>query len=92
MHDIAAAAASPVFGVPLSVLDVAPVSSDRSPVEALADSTALVQEAERLGYHRLWYAEHHNMPGIASRRAAGRRLGREPVQDRRSPRARRSAP
>ena len=43
-----------------------PVSSDRSPVEALADSTALVQEAERLGYHRLWYAEHHNMPGIAS--------------------------
>ena len=66
MHDIAAAAASPVFGVPLSVLDVAPVSSDRSPVEALADSTALVQEAERLGYHRLWYAEHHNMPGIAS--------------------------
>ena len=66
MHDIAAAAASPVFGVPLSVLDVAPVSSDRSPVDALADSTALVQEAERLGYHRLWYAEHHNMPGIAS--------------------------
>jgi luciferase family oxidoreductase group 1 len=66
MHDIASAAASPVLGVPLSVLDVAPVSSDRSPVEALADSTELVQEAERLGYHRLWYAEHHNMPGIAS--------------------------
>ncbi len=66
MHDIAAAAASPVFGVPFSVLDVAPVSSDRTASEALADSTALVVEAERLGYHRLWYAEHHNMPGIAS--------------------------
>ncbi len=66
MHDIARETASPVFGVPFSVLDVAPVSSDRSPVEALADSTELVQEAERLGYHRLWYAEHHNMPGIAS--------------------------
>jgi luciferase family oxidoreductase group 1 len=25
-----------------------------------------VQEAERLGYHRYWVAEHHNMPGIAS--------------------------
>jgi luciferase family oxidoreductase group 1 len=66
MHAIAAAATSPILGVPLSVLDVAPVSSDRSAVEALADSTELVQEAERLGYHRLWYAEHHNMPGIAS--------------------------
>ena len=66
MHDIAAEAASPVFGVPFSVLDVAPVASDRTATEALADSTALVQTAERLGYHRLWYAEHHNMPGIAS--------------------------
>src|SRR4029079_11663632 len=22
--------------------------------------------AERLGYHRVWYAEHHNSPGLAS--------------------------
>ncbi len=66
MHEAAAAAASPEYGVPFSVLDVAPVSSDRSAADALADSTELVQEAERLGFLRLWYAEHHNMPGIAS--------------------------
>jgi luciferase family oxidoreductase group 1 len=27
---------------------------------------ALAQLAERLGYERVWYAEHHNMPAIAS--------------------------
>lgn len=29
-------------------------------------SVDLARAAERLGYHRLWLAEHHNMPGIAS--------------------------
>jgi luciferase family oxidoreductase group 1 len=62
----AAAAASPVFGVPFSVLDVAPVAGDSTPARALAEATALASLVERLGYHRLWYAEHHNMPGIAS--------------------------
>ncbi|HEY3765185.1 MAG TPA: LLM class flavin-dependent oxidoreductase [Gaiellales bacterium] len=62
----ARAAASPVFGVPFSVLDVAPVSGDSTPATALADATALAVLVDRLGYHRLWYAEHHNMPGIAS--------------------------
>ncbi|MCA1928374.1 LLM class flavin-dependent oxidoreductase, partial [Rheinheimera sp.] len=27
---------------------------------------ALAQQADALGYHRYWLAEHHNMPGIAS--------------------------
>jgi luciferase family oxidoreductase group 1 len=62
----ARAAASPVFGVPFSVLDVAPVAGDSTPARALAEATALATHVERLGYHRLWYAEHHNMPGIAS--------------------------
>jgi luciferase family oxidoreductase group 1 len=66
LREQARAAASPVFGIPLSVLDVAPVASDSSPVAALADATALAGLVDRLGYHRLWYAEHHNMPGIAS--------------------------
>jgi luciferase family oxidoreductase group 1 len=51
---------------PLSVLDVAPVSSDTTATEALRGSTDLAQAAERLGYHRYWVAEHHGMPGIAS--------------------------
>jgi luciferase family oxidoreductase group 1 len=66
LRDAAAAAASPVLGVPFSVLDVAPVAGDSTPARALAEATALATHVERLGYHRLWYAEHHNMPGIAS--------------------------
>lgn len=52
--------------IPLSVLDLATVSEESSPAEALANSTELAQLAERLGYHRHWVAEHHNLPGIAS--------------------------
>jgi luciferase family oxidoreductase group 1 len=53
-------------GTPLSVLDLAPVASGSSAGQALANSLALAQHAERLGYVRFWVAEHHNMPGIAS--------------------------
>jgi luciferase family oxidoreductase group 1 len=52
--------------LPLSVLDLAPVTRDRSVAEALAGSVSLAREVERLGYQRFWLAEHHNMPGIAS--------------------------
>ena len=52
--------------VPFSVLDLAPVPSGSSATEALRHSRELAQHVERLGYHRLWVAEHHNMPGIAS--------------------------
>ena len=34
--------------------------------ESFAASVALAQLAEELGYERVWYAEHHNMSGIAS--------------------------
>ena len=54
------------LGVPLSVLDLAPVGEGSSPAAALRASLELVQVVERLGYHRYWVAEHHNMPGIAS--------------------------
>ncbi len=56
-----------MIGVPkLSVLDLATVSDGSSPGQALRNSLELAQEAERLGFHRYWVAEHHNMPGIAS--------------------------
>jgi luciferase family oxidoreductase group 1 len=51
---------------PLSVLDLAIVGAGSTPAQALANSTELIQHAERLGYRRHWVAEHHNMPGIAS--------------------------
>ncbi|BCJ26772.1 FMN-linked alkanal monooxygenase [Actinocatenispora sera] len=52
--------------VKLSVLDLAPVPDGSTPADALRNSVELVRLAERLGYHRYWVAEHHNMPGIAS--------------------------
>jgi luciferase family oxidoreductase group 1 len=52
--------------VPLSVLDVVPVRRGTSVSEAFAESVALAQHAEGLGYSRYWFAEHHGAAGIAS--------------------------
>lgn len=52
--------------IPLSVLDVAPVGEGQTGAEALQASLELARLAEAQGYERLWYAEHHNMPSIAS--------------------------
>ncbi|MGW4489114.1 LLM class flavin-dependent oxidoreductase [Amycolatopsis sp. NPDC004368] len=52
--------------VPLSVLDLSPVSDGHGVGEALRNTIDLARHAERLGYRRYWLAEHHNMPGIAS--------------------------
>lgn len=49
-----------------SFLDLSPVAEGRTIADALHNSADLAQHAERLGYHRYWLAEHHNMPGIAS--------------------------
>ena len=51
---------------PLSVLELATVGSGQSTADALAATTAVAQAADRLGYSRLWVAEHHNMPAVAS--------------------------
>jgi luciferase family oxidoreductase group 1 len=52
--------------IPLSILDLAPIAPGQSPRDSFAASVALAQAAERHGYTRVWYAEHHNMPTIAS--------------------------
>jgi luciferase family oxidoreductase group 1 len=52
--------------VPVSVLDLSPITQGSDAATALANSLNLAQHAERLGYTRFWVAEHHNMPGIAS--------------------------
>lgn len=53
--------------VPLSVLDLARVEpTDASPRDAIARTVRLAQLADRLGYHRIWFAEHHNARTIAS--------------------------
>jgi luciferase family oxidoreductase group 1 len=52
--------------IPLSVLDLAPITLGGSATDALKNSRDLARHAERLGYKRFWLAEHHGMPGIAS--------------------------
>ena len=52
--------------IPLSVLDLATVATGSSPSQALKETTEAARIAERLGYHRLWVAEHHGMAAVAS--------------------------
>src|SRR6202012_1339178 len=52
--------------VELSILDLAFIGRDQTASDSFAASVALAQQAERHGYKRVWYAEHHNMSTIAS--------------------------
>ena len=52
--------------VPLSLLDLALIGPGETAAASFAASVTLAQRAERLGFRRVWYAEHHNMAGIAS--------------------------
>jgi alkanesulfonate monooxygenase SsuD/methylene tetrahydromethanopterin reductase-like flavin-dependent oxidoreductase (luciferase family) len=54
-----------VTGTPLTVLDLVPISSGSTATQALRNSIDLAQEAERAGYLRYWFAEHHLNPGVA---------------------------
>jgi luciferase family oxidoreductase group 1 len=53
-------------GVPLGVLDLAPVPDGSTPGQALRATIDLAKRAEELGFTRFWVAEHHGMPGVAS--------------------------
>ncbi|MGC0328323.1 alkanesulfonate monooxygenase SsuD/methylene tetrahydromethanopterin reductase-like flavin-dependent oxidoreductase (luciferase family) [Streptomyces sp. SAI-170] len=51
--------------IPLGVLDLVPISSGSTAADALRNSIDLARQAERLGYARHWFAEHHLNPGVA---------------------------
>lgn len=51
--------------VPLSVLDLAPVSAGSTAAAALRNTVDLARRAEQAGYARYWLAEHHLNPGVA---------------------------
>jgi luciferase family oxidoreductase group 1 len=52
--------------VPLSVLDLATVATGSTPAQALQETIKMATVVEQLGYTRLWVAEHHGMPAVAS--------------------------
>jgi luciferase family oxidoreductase group 1 len=52
--------------IPLSVLDLSPVTEGSDAAQSLRNSADLARHVEALGYKRFWMAEHHSMPGIAS--------------------------
>lgn len=52
--------------IPLSVLDLAPITEGGSAAETFRNTLRFARHVEGLGYNRFWLAEHHNMPGIAS--------------------------
>lgn len=49
----------------LGVLDQSPVISGHTPARAIAETVALAQAADRLGYSRYWLAEHHAIAALA---------------------------
>jgi len=52
--------------VPLSILELGRVRQGGDRRTALDDARHLAQHAERLGYNRIWVAEHHNMPVVTT--------------------------
>ncbi len=52
--------------IPLSILDLSPVSAGSTAAQALRNSLDLARLADGLGFKRYWVAEHHNLPAIAS--------------------------
>src|SRR4029079_13635542 len=57
---------SHVTSRPISILDLAAVGHGESIGDSVAGCVALARLAERTGYTRIWYAEHHNIRSIAS--------------------------
>jgi luciferase family oxidoreductase group 1 len=54
------------MSIPVSILDLTPVTEGGSAAISIRNALDLARHAETLGYHRFWLAEHHNFPGVAS--------------------------
>ncbi|MCX2585169.1 LLM class flavin-dependent oxidoreductase [Pedobacter sp. MR22-3] len=52
--------------IPYSVLDLATVLEGHTAGDTFKTSLEMAQQSESLGYRRYWFAEHHNMAGVAS--------------------------
>src|SRR5699024_9055950 len=54
------------MSVPLNILDLVSISEGSTARDAIAASMDAARLADELGYHRLWFAEHHNTVNLAS--------------------------
>ncbi len=52
--------------IPISILDLARVTEGHTARDAMDNARDIAAHAENWGYKRIWFAEHHNMEGIAS--------------------------
>ncbi len=52
--------------IPYSFLDLAYVCEDSTITETFENSVKTAQQADKTGYTRYWFAEHHNMKSVAS--------------------------
>jgi len=52
--------------IPFSILDLAPITEGGDAARSFANTLELARQGEHWGYRRIWLAEHHGMPGIAS--------------------------
>lgn len=52
--------------VKLSILDLVFINQGQTTKEAIQNSVRVAKAVETFGYHRIWIAEHHNFPSIAS--------------------------
>jgi luciferase family oxidoreductase group 1 len=56
----------PLGQVNYSALDLATIKEGHTPADSFRESLQQAKQAEALGYSRYWFAEHHNMPNVAS--------------------------
>ena len=54
------------MSVKLSIVDLATIQPGETASDALAQSLDTARLADQLGYHRIWFAEHHMAPAQAS--------------------------
>lgn len=54
------------MSVPLSILDLVSISDGSTARDGIAASMSAAQVADRLGFTRLWFAEHHNTENLAA--------------------------
>lgn len=52
--------------IPLSLIDFCHINPGETARHSMQRSVELARRAEELGFERIWYSEHHNMPTIAS--------------------------